>query len=325
MTTPMTRVYRNGVLDAQGFALAEISEFLKDPQAIVWVDFCAPTESQLQTLAEELGLHHLAVEDAIGRHQRPKLDRYPSHLFLSCHSVKVDTNTGTLQVDEIDAFINDRWIVTVRKDEGFSMSPILERWDLSPELAVHGTSFLLYGILDVVVDTYFDAIDTFDQYYDQVSNQIFADKPLHPSQQRDWFDMRRSMVHLHRIVIPLREAIGSLLIREHNPDSEEMYPYFQDVYDHILRISETSDSLRDLVGSIMETNLVLREYRQNHVMKKVSSWAAIIAVPTLITGFYGMNVPYPGFGDAWGVFAASGLIIVTCVGLYRLFRRVDWL
>ena len=186
-------------------------------------------------------------------------------------------------------------------------------------------SFLLYALLDVVVDTYFEAIDAFDQYCDHVSNQIFSDKPLDPSQQRHWFEMRRSMVRLQRTVVPMRDAINSLLRRGSSTVPDELYPYFEDVYDHVLRVNEASDSLRELVGTIMEANLTLRDYRQNQIMKKVRSWAAIIAVPTLITGFYGMNVPYPGFGDPWGVIAASGLIVVTCTGLYRLFRRVDWL
>jgi magnesium transporter len=133
------------------------------------------------------------------------------------------------------------------------------------------------------------------------------------------------MVRFHRLVVPLREAISSLMRREHSAVSEQLYPYFQDVYDHILRVGEATDSLRELVGTIVETNLSLRDYRQNQIVKKVSSWAAIIAVPALITGYYGMNVPYPGSGRVWGAAVASALIVSGTVGLYRLFRRIDWL
>ena len=123
----------------------------------------------------------------------------------------------------------------------------------------------------------------------------------------------------------MREAISSLMRREHSVVVEELYPYFQDVYDHILRVSESSDSLRDLVSTIVETNLSLRDYRQNVVMKQVTSWAAIIAVPTLITGWYGMNVPYPGFARHWGVIAAT-ILMFGCAGLlYYVFKRKDWL
>jgi magnesium transporter len=133
------------------------------------------------------------------------------------------------------------------------------------------------------------------------------------------------MVRFHRLVIPMREAVSSLMRRERGVVSEETYPYYQDVYDHILRVSEASDSLRDLVSTIVETNLSLRDYRQNQIVKKVSSWAAIIAVPALITGFYGMNVPYPGSQETWGVAASIALMITVSAGLYWLFRRRDWL
>ena len=214
---------------------------------MVWVDFCGPSKEQLHELAGELGLHELAVEDALGPHQRPKLDHYATHLFLSCHAVRVDARRGRLDETEIDAFINKRWLITVRKDDRFPIEPVLERWDRSPDLAAHGVSFLLYGLLDVVVDGYFDAVQAFDDYYDEVSEGIFAERPLDPAQQRHWFEMRRAMVRFHRLVVPMREAVSSLMRREHSAVSEELYPYFQDVYDHILRVSESTDSLRDLV------------------------------------------------------------------------------
>ena len=320
-----TRVYRKGVLEAEGFPVADVSEYLEQPDTVVWVDFCGPSKEQLHELAAELGLHELAVEDAVGPHQRPKLDRYATHLFLSCHAVRVDVDGGFLDETEIDAFINERWLITVRKNEGFPMDPVLERWDRSPDLASFGVSFLLYGLLDVIVDSYFDSVQSFDEYYEEVSDGIFADRPLDPAQQRHWFDMRRAMVRFHRLVVPMREAISALMRRDHTAVSEQLYPYFQDVYDHILRVTESSDSLRELVSTIVETNLSLRDYRQNQIVKKVSSWAAIIAVPALITGFYGMNVPYPGYLQHSGVVVSIVLMVGTCVGLYAVFRRIDWL
>jgi magnesium transporter len=318
-------VYRKGVLDAENFELSLVSDYLAEPDTVVWVDFCAPTKEQLDELAGELGLHELAVEDALGEHQRPKLDHYESHLFLSCHAVRVDDEAGGLDVTEIDSFVNERWLITVRKDEGFSMAPVLQRWDRSPDLLPNGVSFLLYGLLDVVVDSYFDTIESFDDFYDEISEGIFSDNPLDPAQQRRWFEMRRALVRFHRLVVPMREAISGLMRREHSAVSADLYPYYQDVYDHILRVTESTDALRDLVGTIVETNLSLRDYRQNQVMKKVTSWAAIIAVPTLITGYYGMNVPYPGSGKDWGVIVSAALIVLMSGSLYALFRRRDWL
>lgn len=325
MGKPLTRLYRAGVLEAEGFPVADVSEHLEPTDSVVWVDFCRPSKDQLNELASELGLHELAVEDALGRHQRPKLDRYESHLFLSSRAIRVDAERAELLETEIDAFVNERWLITVRKDDGFSIEPVIERWNRSPDLHREGVGFLLYGLLDVVVDGYFDAIAAFDDYYETVSDGIFSERPLDPSQQRHWFEMRRAMVRFHRLVVPMREAVSSLMRREHTTVSETLYPYYQDVYDHILRASEASDSLRDLVSTIVETNLSLRDYRQNLIVKKVSSWAAIIAVPALVTGYYGMNVPYPGSGRPWGVIASTLLMALLSLGLYVLFRRRDWL
>jgi magnesium transporter len=322
----LTRLYRKGVLEAEGFPVADVSEHLEETDTIVWVDLHGPSKDELHELAAELGLHELAVEDALGPHQRPKLDHYATHKFLSCHAVRVDAEAAELEDTEIDAFISHRWLITVR-DDGcfFDMNAVLARWDRSPDLAGYGVSFLLYGLLDVVVDGYFDTVQAFDDYYDEISEGIFSETPIDPAQQRDWFHMRRALVRFHRLVVPMREAISALMRREHSTVSPELYPYYQDVYDHLLRVAESTDSLRELVSTIVETNLSLRDFRQNQVMKKVTSWAAIIAVPTLITGYYGMNVPYPGFGRTSGVVDSTALIAVLSGALYLLFRRRDWL
>jgi magnesium transporter len=324
VTTTRSRVYRNGAVVAEDVPLEDISVHLSDHGNVVWVDLVSPTLDDLRMLADELGLHELAVEDALEPHQRPKLDHYASHLFLSCHAVRMDDGNTELQTLEVDTFINDRWLITVHND-GFPMGEVVERWDRSPDLAVHGIGFLLYGLLDTVVDGYFDVVERFDDYYDEVSEGIFADHPIEPSKQKQWFGVRRDLVRFHRLVSPLREAVSALLRREHGVVPEPLYPYFQDIYDHILRIGESTESLRDLVSTIVETNLSLRDYRQNQIMKKVTSWAAIIAVPTLITGFYGMNVPYPGYAEWSGVAWASGLIVIMSGALYVLFKKADWL
>ncbi|NMD23392.1 MAG: magnesium transporter CorA family protein, partial [Actinobacteria bacterium] len=226
MSAAQTRVYRNGVLESEGFPVADISEYLAEPDTVVWVDFCGPSIDQLHELADELGLHELAVEDALSQHQRPKLDHYESHLFLSAHAVRVDTENSELDETEIDAFINSRWIITVRKNEGFSMDPVLRRWDRSGDLAKHGVSFLLYGLLDVIVDGYFETVQAFDDYYDEVSEGIFSERPLDPAQQRHWFKMRQALVRFHRLAVPMREAVSGLMRREHSAVSESLYPYF---------------------------------------------------------------------------------------------------
>jgi magnesium transporter len=321
-----TRVYRKGKVEAEGFPVADVSEHLEGDGTVVWIDMTGPTREELQELADELGLHELAVEDALEPHQRPKLDHYPTHQFLSCHAVRVDDDVSQLEKTEIDAFIGRRWLVTVRAAHGFfDMNTVVERWDRATDLAAYGVSFLVYGLLDVVVDGYFDVVQTFDEFYDEVSEIIFDEHPLTHDQQQRWFNMRRSLAHFHRLGAPLREAISSMMRRDHSFVSDDMYPYYQDVYDHILRVADSTDSLRDLVSTIVETDLSLRDFQQNQIVKKVSGWAAIIAVPALITGFFGMNVPFPGSQQQPGFWASAVILLVASGGLYMVFRRRDWL
>jgi magnesium transporter len=320
-----TRVYFKGELEAEDFPVADVSEHLAREGTLVWVDLCAPSAEQMSELAVELGLHELAVEDALGRHQRPKLDHYAGHLFLACHSTRLDEDEGVLETTEIDAFISERWLITVRKDDGFDIDTVIRRWDRSEELVAQGVSFLVYGVLDVVVDGYFDTLTLFDEYYDQVSEGLFNERPMELRQQHHWFQMRQALVKFHRLVAPMREAVSGLMRREHALVGDDLYPYFQDVYDHVLRVSESTDALRDLISTLVETNLSVREYRTNQIMKKVTSWAAIIAVPTLITGWYGMNVPFPGSGETSGVISAALVVVLVSGLLYVMFRRRDWL
>jgi magnesium transporter len=319
-----TRCYRAGQLEDTDFAVSEVSEHLAREGTVVWVDFCDPSASNLHQLAEELGLHELAIEDALEAHQRPKLDHYDSHKFLVCHAVRLD-DAGSLVVAEVDAFVSDRWLLTVRKNDSFDLAHVLARWDRAGHLAKSGVGFLLYGLLDVIVDGYFETIQLFDEFYDTISEGIFSERPVPPAEQKQWFQTRQALIRFHRLVVPMREAVSALMRREHSIIADDLYPYYQDVYDHVLRVTESTDALRDLIATIVETNLSLRDYRTNQIAKQVTSWAAIIAVPTLITGWYGMNVPYPGFGQTWGVWMAGALAVVVSGGLYAIFKRKEWL
>jgi len=323
--TIQTRAYRKGALDCRDFPLTDVSDLLQDEGLVIWIDLCAPEEAVLDEIAGELNLHELAIEDALVEHQRPKVDRYENYLFLAAHAVRLDADSAAIVTTEIDAFINPRWLVTVRNEEGFDMAAVEQRWDRSPDVAEAGVSFLVYAILDTVVDGYFDAIEVFDTYYDDVADVIFNEQIADLSRQRHWFEMRRALVKFHRLVVPMREVLGGVMRRDTIPVESIVFPYYQDVYDHLLRIVETTDTLRDLASSIVESSLSLRDFRQNLVMKRVTSWAAILAVPTLITGFYGMNVPYPGSNETWGFVVSTILMVVISGGLYWSFRKRDWL
>ena len=320
-----TRLYRQGMLEAKDFPAAQISDFLQQPDTVVWLDLCEPDQEDLVVVSQEFGLHPLAVEDAIQEHERPKLDRYQDHAFLTAYAVSLDPATGRLQKSELAAFITPRALITVRKDPTFDIQGVMERWDGSADLAVHGVGFLLWGLLDFVVDGHFATVQQLDEALEGLEDLLFDERPHGAEVQRRSFELRKSLVVLRRLVLPMREVVNTLLRRDLGLVDEAMGPYFQDVYDHVLRATEWTESLRDLVSTVLETNLSIQGNRLNTITKKVTSWAAIIAVPTAVTGFYGMNVPYPGFAQHSGFVASVVLVVVLSGGLYLLFKRLDWL
>ena len=321
-----TRLYRGGACELEDFPVADISAHLAEPGSVVWLDLCRPTTGDFDMVNTEFGLHELAVEDALHESQRPKLDRYATHLFLSAYAVTLDPEGTRLDVSEIAVFITDQALITVRKDDRFDLTPVLARWDASPDLAGHGVGFLLYGLLDHLVDGHFAAVQQLDEGIEQLEDLLFDDRRTQiQAVQRRSFQVRKNLVVLRRVVLPMREVLNSLLRRDLNTVSEAMTPYYQDVYDHVLRATEWTDSLRDLVATTVETNLTIQANRMNLIMKKVTSWAAIIAVPTAITGFYGQNLPYPGSGSHWGVLTSVALIASLSGLLYLTFKRKDWL
>ncbi|PZS24167.1 MAG: magnesium transporter [Pseudonocardiales bacterium] len=318
-------MYRSGVLELEDFPVQDISEHIKQPGVTVWLDMCAPDADDLATISEELDLHRLAIEDAGQERQRPKLDRYDSHLFVTSYAVALDMTSGELDTFEVAVFVTHNAVVTVRKSERFDIDGVVARWDASPDLAKHGVSFLLHGLLDYVVDGHFAAVQTLDDEIETLEDLLFDDQSSDLSVQRRSFELRKSLVRLRRVVLPMREVVNSLMRRDLHSFDEAMTPYYQDVYDHVLRATEWTESLRDLVTTVLETNLTIQGNRLNVITKQVTSWAAIIAVPTAITGFYGQNVPYPGFSHESGFYVSTIAIVVLSVGLYILFRRRDWI
>jgi magnesium transporter len=321
-----TRCYCGGVLTDENFSLEDVSEHLDhEPSAMVWIDLFAPDVKDLEIVANELGLHRLAVEDATSSHERPKFNRYEGHEFLSAYSVRLERDTGELVTGEIAAFITPKALVTVRQDDEFPIDELIKRWDENTDLTEHGVAALVYGLLDFVVDGHFETVQSLDEEIEKLEDLLFDERRPDTDVQRRSFELRKSLVHLRRVVLPMREVVNSLLRRDVGFVSDDMMPYFQDIYDHVLRATEWTESLRDLVSTIVETNLTIQSNRLNVITKKVTSWAAIIAVPTAITGFYGQNLPYPGFAHHSGFVMSSALIVVLSASLYFAFRRRDWL
>ncbi|MGW3960621.1 magnesium transporter CorA family protein [Amycolatopsis sp. NPDC005003] len=316
---PRSRLYRSGVLEREDFPATEAARHLADPSVTLWLDFDAPTAQDLAALATELGLHPLAVASVLDEdHQRPKFVRYDRHSFLAAYTVRM--TDGVLAASELDAFITDRVLVTVHRNNTTDIDALVTRWDTTPELAKSGAAFLLHGLLDYVVDGHLDAVQALDEQVEALEDLVFADRVDHTDLQRRSLALRRSLSRLRHLAVPMREIVTALMRRD-----DTLLPYFQDVYDHVLRVTEWTESLRDLIATIRETQLSIQANRLNTIMKKVTSWAAIIAVPTAITGFYGQNIPYPGFGQASGVWVSTLAILVISATLYALFKRRDWL
>jgi len=319
-----TQLYKGGKLIKRDFPVADISDHIAAKAGTVWADFIDPSVEDLAVIEEELALHHLAVEDAVHDFQRPKLDQYDSHLFLAAYAVALDERTGELETHEVKAFITKHALITVHEKD-FDMTAVAARWENDPALSKHGTAFLLWGLLDAIVDSHFEAVQALDAQIEQLEDALFDDRPRDKEVQRRSFELRKSLVLLRRVVTPMREVVNTIMRRDSVALDPAMGPYFQDVYDHVLRATEWTESLRDLISTILETNISIQGNRMNLIMKKVTSWAAIIAVPTAITGFFGQNLLFPGYGTWWGVLVSTVLIFAVGGALYLSFKKRDWL
>jgi magnesium transporter len=302
-----------------------VSDLLEGDCDLVWVDIDEPTPEDLGRVADELGLHPLSVEDALDPHQRDKYVHYDRHVFLVAHAVSLDVAEAELATVELDVFIGERWLVTVRHGGDDLIDTIHSRFQKARRLAGTRVGMAVYSILDVLADGYFDTIDEFESFYDEAADRVFGESPIDPHSHRHWFEMRRALNQFDHIVSPLSDALMTVVHDDITRFALESEPYLRDVAGELNRAASEVDALRDMVSHLVDANLVLRDYRQNQVMKKVTSWAAIIAVPTLVTGFYGMNVPYPGEGETWGVVASTAIALSCSGALYALFKRKGWL
>jgi len=315
------RVYRHGRLAEEELPLAEVPDRLAaDEEAVIWVDLLQPGESDLQPLAEKLDLHPLAVEDALQAHQRTKLDRYRSHLFANLYAVTFDVGDTRLDSQELCAFVLPRALITVRKDP-VDLDPVVARWDADePDIDV---GHLVHGLLDVLVDGQFSAAGKISDMIEEFEEHIL-DRSYRDENKGRGFDLRKCLIQMRRIAAPMREVLGRLL-RGTQLVSPDLAPYFEDVQDHVVSITEAVDSGLDIVSSLLDSQANEQGNELNDVAKKLASWAAIIAVPTAVTGFYGQNVSFPGFGHYSGSITSVVAMVVFTIGVYVLLRRRHWL
>jgi magnesium transporter len=253
------------------------------------------------------------------------VDRYRTHLFANVYAVAAGPDVHGLLTGEISMFITPRALITVRKDD-FDIDALIARWDLNTDLitAENQISMLVYGLLDAVVDGHYQAVERLDDAIDEVQTNLF--------QQRTSVDVRRrayelgaDLAALRRVVAPMQEVVGRLMRADSHLVDAGLAPYYQDVHDHTLRTSETVDAAGDRVDRIAATQLNEQSAQLNEITKKLAAWAAIIAVPTAVTGFYGQNVPYPGFGHHTGFLTSTIVMVLLAGGLYFYLRRNGWL
>ena len=320
---PRTRVWRRGVLADEDFPVEKVSDYLEQDDCVVWADLCVPDRDDLEQIADELGLDPLAVEDALEHHERPKADRYPTHTFLTTYGLSF-ADDGALRVAKVSAFLLPRALVTVRGDD-FDPEPAVRAWDSTPELLPFGAPALLYGLLDVVVDGHLVALQELDDQVEAAEDALFEEQPQSVDMHRSTYELRRTLAGVRKVVLPMRELVDTLIRRHDLVGVGELGERFRDLADHVVRAHEWVDSLREVVTALVETGLSLADARLNQIVRKLSAWAAIIAVPTAVTGFYGQNVPYPGFGQEYGFWASSVVTAVMAGGAWIGFRRKGWL
>jgi magnesium transporter len=300
----------------------------------VWLDLLLPGagddgDGVLDQLAEELSLDPLAVEDVREPHERPKATWHPNHLFFTTYALSAEPGPDGIRLGQwqVSGFVLANALVTIRTADHGEFDEVLSRAASNGHLA-DGVGGLVHALLDTLVDAHFTAIQCLDDELETLEDLLFEGSGRSREVLQGVFALRKALVRLRRVVLPMREVVGSLMRYRNERRHESLASLggqFDDLYDHVIRAAEWTESLRDLVGSIVETNLSLQDARLNEVMKKLASWAAIISVPTAVTGWFGQNLPYPGFEAVSGLVASAVLILAGTVGLYLLFRRIDWL
>lgn len=320
-----TRVWRDGAVAAHDLPVELVAEHLKNPDAVVWVDVVDPTPEEFSRLARELGFHPLAVEDAVGRAQRPKFEVYEGHYFLVTYGVSREGSD--LHIDELDIFFDRRWLVTVHKDRPTDLTPLVARAEQFGDIGRCGTGRLLHALLDAMVDTHLAAAELLE---DEVQDLEDALSEVAGTGSRallgQTHDLRRSLATLRRVVAPMADVVGALVRDRLDIIDDSLEPYYRDVADHAVRAAAMLEAERDLLTGGMQTHLALQSNRLNEVTKQLAGWAAILGVATVIAGIYGMNFALvPDEGSLFGFWFAIASIAVSAGGLYAFFKRKDWL
>ena len=314
--------YRCGQRIAE-IQLGESATWAREKGDFVWIGFHEPTEQDLRIMQAQFGLHELAVEDAMSAHQVPKLEIYGESLFIVLRTAALES--GKVVFGETCIFVGDDYIISVRQGASQSYAPVRQRCESSPKLLTHGVDYVLHALLDYVVDNYMPVVAAAVEEVDAIEERLLHGALSRADIERI-YELRRELVRLRRVASPMVEVCSRLRHVELPFIDKIMRPYFKDVLDHVVRVNETIDGLREVLSFAFEAAHLLESARQGDVSRKFAGWAAILAVPTAIAGIYGMNFQdMPElqwqFGYPWAL-----ALIFGCAGLlFWQFRRAGWI
>jgi magnesium transporter len=304
--------------------IEDISEVLKQPDRFIWIGLHEPKEALLRQIQQEFGLHDLAIEDALSAHQRPKLERYGDSLFVVLRTAYMNHEPGDMEFGETHLFVGPNYVISVRHGSSLSYAAVRSRCETTPQLLSKGSGFVLYALMDFIVDQYFPIVDVLEDELEALEADIFGEALSRDTTQRI-YQLKRRLLDVKRAVSPLVDVCNRLMRFDLALIPEDTRPYFRDVYDHVIRINEMVDIQRELLTTALEANLSLIAVAQNDVMKRLAGWAAIIAVPTMIAGVYGMNFEFmPELKWPLGYPLALGMMLGACGVLYVYLKRSGW-
>lgn len=302
----------------------QISDYISKPDCFVWVALQDASAAELEEMRVEFGLHELAVEDAAHGHQRPKIEEYGDSMFAVLHLVEA-VEGGDLNVGEVDVFVGRNYVLSVRNRSTQGFLGVRDRCEREPELLKRGAGFVLYALMDAVVDRYFPIIDRLESELETIEEQIFAKGSAKTNIER-LYDLKRRVMLLKHAVTPLLEAASKLHGGRVPQVCAGTQEYFRDVFDHLARINTSIESIRDTVGTAIHVNLSMVAIEESEVTKRLAAWAGIFAVATAFAGIWGMNFEVmPELKWRWGYPLALVLIGSTCAVLFWRFRRAGWL
>ena len=304
-------------------AIEDAGEWSRRPGHVVWIGLHEPSLTLLRQLQAEFGLHELAIEDALKAHQRPKLEQYGEALFVVARTAQMID--GRLSFGETHLFLGRGYVVSVRHGASTSYTPVRGRCEASPKAFSDGEDFILYAILDFIVDNYMPVLEAIQGEVEEIEDQVLAGASSN-EQVRRLYQLRRDLLRLRNAAVPLVEVCRRLEQPGLPGIDTSMQPLFRDVSDHIRRIQEEIESLREVLAFAFETSLMTGQAQQTEITRKLAAWAAILAVPTAVAGIYGMNFEHmPELHWRYGYFAVLALVVTICLGLYWRFRQSGWL